>query len=49
MVKPFINSIEVHQQMSCNGHPLDGALVGAHSLLPYGMAISPRNAASLVE
>jgi hypothetical protein len=41
MVKLFINSVEVHQ--------LDGALVGAHLLLPYGMAISPRNAASLVE
>jgi hypothetical protein len=35
--------------MSRNGHPLDCALVGAHSLLACGMAISPRNAASLVE
>jgi len=31
-VKPNINSIEVHPQLSANGHPVDGALVGAGSL-----------------
>ncbi len=35
--------------MSRNGHPLDRVLVGAHSLLACGMAISSRNAASLEE
>jgi len=34
-VKPNINSVEeVHLQLSNNGHPLDGALVGAGSLWP---------------
>jgi hypothetical protein len=28
-VKPNINSVEVHPQLSNNGHPVDGALVGA--------------------
>jgi hypothetical protein len=32
--KPNINSVEVHPQMSNNGHPVDGALVGAGSLWP---------------
>jgi len=27
-VKPNINSVEVHPQLSNNGHPVDGALVG---------------------
>jgi hypothetical protein len=31
-VKPNINSIEVHPQLSNNGHPVDGPLVGAGSL-----------------
>jgi hypothetical protein len=31
-VKPNINSVEVHPQLSNNGHPLDGAPVGAGSL-----------------
>jgi hypothetical protein len=26
-VKPNINSVEVHPQLSTNGHPVDGALV----------------------
>jgi len=26
-VKPNINSVEVHSQLSNNGHPVDGALV----------------------
>jgi len=28
-VKSDINSIEVHPQLSIDGHPVDGALVGA--------------------
>jgi hypothetical protein len=28
-VKPNINSVEVHPQLSNNGHPMDGVLVGA--------------------
>jgi hypothetical protein len=28
-MKPNINSVEVHLQLSNNGHPVDGALVGA--------------------
>ncbi len=31
-VKPNISSAEVHPQLSNNGHPVDGALVGAGSL-----------------
>jgi hypothetical protein len=34
-MKRNINSVEVHLQLSNNGHPVDGALVGAGSLLPY--------------
>jgi hypothetical protein len=33
-VKPNINSVEVHPQLTYNRHPVDGALVGAGSLLP---------------
>jgi hypothetical protein len=33
-VKPNINSVEVHPQLSNNRHPVDGALVGAGSLWP---------------
>jgi len=33
-VKPNINSVEVHPQLSNNGHPVDGVLVGASSLWP---------------
>ncbi len=35
-VKPNNNSVEVHPQLSNNGHPVDGALVGAGSLWPTG-------------
>jgi hypothetical protein len=39
-VKPNINSVEVHPQLSNKGHPVDGVLVGAGSLwllcYPYG-------------
>ncbi len=31
-VKSNINSVEVYPQLSNNGHPVDGALVGAGSL-----------------
>ncbi len=33
-VKPNITSVEVHPQLSNNGHPVDGALVDAGSLWP---------------
>jgi hypothetical protein len=33
-VKPNLNSSEVHPEPSNNGHPVDGALVGAGSLWP---------------
>jgi hypothetical protein len=34
-VKPNINSVEFHPQLSNNGHPVDGALVvGGPTLLP---------------
>jgi len=33
-VKPNINLVEVHPQLSNNGHPVDGVLVGASSLWP---------------
>jgi hypothetical protein len=29
-----INSVEVHPELSHNGHPMDGALAGACSLWP---------------
>jgi len=32
-VKPEINSVDVHPQLSNNGHAVDGALVGAGSLM----------------
>jgi hypothetical protein len=33
-MKPNINSVEVHPQLSNNGHSVDGVLVGAGSLWP---------------
>jgi hypothetical protein len=39
-VKPNINSVEVHPQLSNNGHPVDGALVGAGSLWPTKLRYS---------
>jgi hypothetical protein len=33
-VKSNINSVKVHPQLSNNGHPVDGALVGVGSLWP---------------
>jgi hypothetical protein len=35
-VKPKIDSVEVHPQLSNKGHPVDGALVDAGSLWPNG-------------
>jgi hypothetical protein len=41
-VKPKINSVEVHPQLSNNGHPVNGALVGAAgSLWPCPGASTP--------
>jgi hypothetical protein len=33
-VKPNINSVEIHPQLSNNGYPVDGALVDAGSPCP---------------
>jgi hypothetical protein len=33
-VKPNINSVKVYAQLSNNGHPVHGVLVGASSLWP---------------
>jgi hypothetical protein len=33
-MKPNIDSVDVHPQLSNNRHPVDGALVGAGSLWP---------------
>jgi len=33
-VKPNINSVEVHPELTNNGYRVDGALVGAGSLWP---------------
>jgi hypothetical protein len=33
-VKPDMNLVKVHPQLSDNMHPVDGALVGAGSLWP---------------
>jgi hypothetical protein len=33
-VKPDVISVKIHPQLSRNGHPMDGALVGAGSLWP---------------
>jgi hypothetical protein len=38
MVKPNMNSVEVHPQLSNNRLPGDGALVGAGSLWPFQTA-----------
>jgi hypothetical protein len=40
-VKPNINSVEVRPQLSNNGYPVDGALVGV--LVPCGLARSISN------
>jgi hypothetical protein len=39
-MKPNINSVEVHPQLSNNGHPVDGAQVGVGSTkLVYGFTL----------
>jgi hypothetical protein len=34
-MKPNVNSVEVHPQLSNNRHPVDGVLMGAGSLWSY--------------
>jgi hypothetical protein len=34
-MKPDINSVEVHPQLSHNGHPMDGVLVGTANFMPH--------------
>jgi hypothetical protein len=38
-MKPNINSVELHPQLSNDGHPVDGALAGAGSLWPLLHAV----------
>jgi len=38
-MKPHINSVEVHPQLSNDGHPVDDALVGAGSMWPNFLTI----------
>jgi hypothetical protein len=38
-VKPNINSVEVHPQLSHNRHPVHGAVLGAGSGWPFHMRI----------
>jgi hypothetical protein len=33
-MEPDVNSVEVHLQLSHNGHPVDAVLVGVGSLWP---------------
>ncbi len=40
-MKSNINSVEVDSQLSCNRHPVDGALVGAGSQWPAPRASEP--------
>jgi hypothetical protein len=40
-VKLNITSVEVHPQLSNNGHPVDDVLVGAGSLLPKHKYLNP--------
>ncbi len=47
-VKPNINSVEIHPQLSNKGHLVDGALVGAGSLWAVGLLICPFNQLSLI-
>ncbi len=39
-MKPKFNSVEVHPELSNNGHPVDGALMGAGSLWPINATLS---------
>ncbi len=50
-MKPNINSVEVHPQVSNKGHPVDGVLVGAGSLRPKKVKVgvgSPKVWSSLL-
>jgi hypothetical protein len=40
-MKPNINSVEAHPQMSNNGHPVDGVVVGAGSPWPLLLTAVP--------
>jgi hypothetical protein len=40
-LKPNINSVEVHPQLSNNEHPVDDVLVGADSLWPLWACLHP--------
>jgi len=37
----YFNSVKVHPQMGHNGHPVDGALVGAGSLSTWALGMGP--------
>jgi hypothetical protein len=39
-VKPNINSVEVHPQLSNTRHPVDDARMGAGSLWPLSLSLS---------
>ncbi len=39
-MKPNINGVEVHPQLSNNDHPVDGAVVGAGSMWPNQMYLT---------
>ncbi len=47
-MKPDINSVKVHPQLSHNGHPMDGAMMGAGPLWPAysGFLENPYNSCS---
>ncbi len=49
MMKPDLNSVEVHLQLSHNGHPVDGVLVGAGSLWPICVVLSGDQLGELVQ
>ncbi len=38
-MKPNITSVEVHPELSHNGHPVDGEVVGAGSLWPAAYTV----------
>jgi hypothetical protein len=39
-MKPNINSVEVHPQLSNNRHPVDGVLVGAGSFMSFSFTLA---------
>jgi hypothetical protein len=48
-MKPGSNLVEDHPQLSHNGHPVDGALVGAGSQWPLNVSILFRHRSTLPE